>query len=410
MRGPRRHAALGPGDGGASRPSALAARFAALMRSPRQIRVAVFIDAKAYGGAERATVTLLRLLDRSRFSPLLLVHGDAGIERMRSEAADAGIPVRVVPRMPDGLAGAVRCLSFARVLRRERVEILHVQLTWPLNSKFALAAGILARVPAVLATVHCVDPDVTMTRPTERQQRLLGRRVARYVAVSRYVKEKLERELPWPADRIVVVYDGVDAVEPAQPGDAALREQLAGPRALPIVLAASNLFPVKGVDILVEAAAHVPAARFVVAGEGPEHEALVQRVAALGIGDRVTLLGWRDDVSALLRVSDVFVLSSRGDALSLSVLEALSAGTPIVTTRVGGLPEAVEDGVSGIVVAPEDPQALAAAINALLADPEMRRRIAAAGQRSFVERFSATAMTAGIQAVYEDVLNGALAR
>jgi glycosyltransferase involved in cell wall biosynthesis len=376
------------------------------MPATRPIRVAVFIDSTIFGGAERATATLLQRLDRARWSPVLFIHAAPGIARLREEAAAAGVPVRVIPRMPDGLRGALRAVHFARVLRRERIELLHVQLTWPLNAKFALAAGVLAGTRAVLATVHCVDPDVTMTRPTALQQRLLGRRVSRYIAVARYVQEKLARQLPWPVDRIVVVYNGVDAPPPAAPAAPALRATLAGPQAAPVVFAASNLVPVKGLDVLIDAAALVRGARFAIAGEGPERSALEGRIAELGIADRVTLLGWREDVNGLMRAADVFVLSSRGDALPLSALEALAIGTAIVTTRVGGLPEAVEDGVSGLVVEPDDPPALAAAIASLLADPAMRERLAARGRQAFTDRFSSAAMVAGIEAVYESVLQG----
>ena len=144
-------------------------RLGAPMSAPRPTRVAVFIDAVTYGGAERATVTLLRHLDRARYAPVLFVHGDPGVARLREEAAAAGVPVRVVPRMSDGLRGAARCVRFALVLRRERFELLHVQLTWPLNAKFGLLAGVLAGVRGVIATVHCVDPDVRMTRFTALQ-------------------------------------------------------------------------------------------------------------------------------------------------------------------------------------------------------------------------------------------------
>ena len=373
---------------------------------PHPSRVAVFIDSTTYGGAERATGTLLAHLDRDRFAPVLFMHADRGIARLGEEAEAAGVPVRVVRHMPDGARGALNATQFARLIRLERVELLHVQLTWPLNSKFALAAGLLAGVPAVLATVHCVDPDVTMTRPTALQQRLLGRRVSRYIAVSRYVREKLARELPWPVDRIVVVHNGVDAPPPTGPPAPTLRASLAGPQTAPVVFAASNLFPVKGVDVLIEAAALVPAARFAIAGEGPERIALERRIAELGIGDRVTLLGWREDAGDLMRAADVFVLSSRGEGLSLSLLEALAVGTPTVITRVGGLPEAIEDGVSGLIVDPDDPPALAAAIRTLLADPALRDRLAAAGAKAFAERFSARVMVAGIEAVYESVLPG----
>ncbi len=372
--------------------------------SPRR-RVAVFADSIAFGGAERAMLTLLEHLDRTRWSPVLITHGDPGIDELRRQAAAAGVPELVVARMDDGALGARRSLQFARTLRRERFEVFHAHLRWPLMCKFALAAGSMARVPALLATVHCVDPDVTMTRSTAIQQWILGRRVGRHIAVSRYAQEKLARQLPWPTQRTVVIYNGVQP-QGADARDPDLRAALAGPQSLPVVLAASNLHAIKGVDVLVEAAARVPGARFAIAGTGPEHDALARRIAELHLEERVTLLGWRADVGALLRAADLFVLPSRNDALSLAALESLAAGTPVVSTRVGGLAEAIEDGVNGVLVPPEDPGALAGAISSLLADPARRERLASAARRRAAEQFSIDGMTRRVESLYTALLAG----
>jgi len=170
------------------------------------------------------------------------------------------------------------------------------------------------------------------------------------------------------------------------------------------VLTVARLDPQKGLHDLVAAAALVPEARVMVVGEGPERRALETRIAHLGLGDRVHLLGFRSDVPDLLAGSDLFVLPSLFEGLPLSILEAMAAGKPVVATAIGGNDEAVVDGATGLLVPPGDPRALADAIRALLRDPERRRRLGEAGRRRAEAEFSAPAMVRRVAAVYDELL------
>jgi glycosyltransferase involved in cell wall biosynthesis len=123
----------------------------------------------------------------------------------------------------------------------------------------------------------------------------------------------------------------------------------------------------------------------VIVGEGPDRPALEAEIERLGIGDRVRLLGERRDVPELLGAADVFVLSSRSEGLPVSVLEAMVAGLPVVASRVGGVGELVEDEETGLLVAPGNPDELSTALERVLGDRELRRRLGAAG-RERVER------------------------
>jgi glycosyltransferase involved in cell wall biosynthesis len=148
--------------------------------------------------------------------------------------------------------------------------------------------------------------------------------------------------------------------------------------------------------------ARVPSARFVVVGDGDLRHALEARAAALGLGDRWIWTGFRSDVDALLPCFAVFCLSSRSEGLGTSVLDAMNFGLAVVATAAGGIPEAVEDGLTGRVVPIQDPRALADALVDLLADPVRRDAMGRAGRRRFEERFTVDRMVEETLRVYEE--------
>ena len=184
---------------------------------------------------------------------------------------------------------------------------------------------------------------------------------------------------------------------------AEVRGELGVPEGDTLVLTVANLRPEKGYDVLLEAARlvdghHLPI-RFAAVGRGPLEGELRERHRALGLDQRFTFLGQRDDVLRLLVGSDVFVLASRQEGLPVVLMEATSVGMPIVATAVGGVPQVLTDGTDGLVVAPGDPVALAAAIERLAADPGLRERLGrAAHERSAM--FDVAAACRQIEEIY----------
>ena len=369
-------------------------------------RVVYFTDSDGFGGAERVLLTLLAQLDTTRWEPVLAHTGSSAIQPLIDGANALEIPHWPVEPLPEGVAGAGRVPDLARALRGRGVDVFHAQLTWPLACKYPLAAALLGRVPAVLATVHSY-PSFTMTRATELQQRALGSRVGRYIAVSDDLRSRLLARMPWPPERLSVVHNGIDVDAPAPAADPRLRAAISGGSELPVVLAASRLDRGKGLDVLIDTAAKVAGACFAIAGEGPQRRALSRRIAELGLEGRVRLLGWREDLRELLAASDVFVQPSRNEGLSIAVLEAMAVGCPVVATDAGGTRESIEDGVTGVLVPPGDAGALAAALTAALEDPARRAAFGAAGAARVRASFSAAAMTTGTTAIYDELLTGA---
>ena len=155
-----------------------------------------------------------------------------------------------------------------------------------------------------------------------------------------------------------------------------------------IVLAAGRLSPEKGFQVLVEAAAHVPDARFVLFGEGGLRPELERRVAALGLSDRFVMPGFRTDLDSLIAAADVVVLPSFTEGLPNVALEASAAGVPVVATAVGGTPEVIADGATGFLVPPGRPDAIAEKLIHLLNDADLRSRLGRAGRQRMIDRFT----------------------
>ncbi len=200
-----------------------------------------------------------------------------------------------------------------------------------------------------------------------------------------------------------VVYNGIDLprVGVPHPRVAALRERG------PVVCAVAELHPRKGVTTLVEAMVGIhaghPHAALVVAGEGEERDRIERLATELGLEQRVVLLGLVEDVTGVLAAADVFVNPAWAEAFPYAVLEAMAVGTPVVATDAGGTREAIENGVTGRLVPAREPQALAKAVSAVLADPEAGRALAVAAHARVQERFSYSGMIEGTLAVYREV-------
>jgi len=360
--------------------------------------VAHYVDSDIVGGAEEAALHLLAALDPARWRPVLFHHADPGVTAFVERATRLGVATRAVPRPVDGRAWK-QVLHFRGALRAERPAVFHAHLSWPLACKYGVLAAWLARVPAIVATAQLYI-DFYQVPTGQRDQRLLMSAMRRVIAVSDEVRERYRLTLNVPAEKLVVVRNGIP-IPPVRPRDPALRAELLRGRPDFVVLTPARFHEQKGHAYLLEAAALVPDATFVLAGEGELRPAMEQRARDLGVMDRCVFLGQRPDVPELLAAADLFVLPSLFEGLPLSVLEAMAAERPVVATAIGGTDEAVVDGVTGVLVPPRDPAALAAAIHRLRSDPALSSRLARAARARVEAEFSAEAMARGIMQVYD---------
>jgi glycosyltransferase involved in cell wall biosynthesis len=306
--------------------------------------------------------------------------------------------------------------ALVALFRRLRPQLVHARSA---KARFlAPLAARLARVPVTLQTVHgwSFNNAVDRRRPLFIQLERLARKLcdATVLVSQQDLTEGVSLGVLSPAGvaggEAVVIRSGIDLGALAPLGPAARRAVRAVEGVLdarPVISLVQRLSPPKTPLVFVHALPRIlaerPDAAVWIVGDGPLRAAADAAVAATGLGARVRFLGLRKDVPDLVSASDVTVHSSLREGLPRVVLEALAVGTPVVATRVGGVPDAIADGVNGLLVPPEDPAALAAAVLATLADPAAAARRATAG-RAAVLPFSAHRMLDEQHALYQRLL------
>lgn len=340
----------------------------------RRLRVLTLLDnATDQGGAERFALGLAEHLPRDRVEPWVCATRAATPEAVEQLQA-AAVPLVVLGRRRR--VDAHRLAGLVSLLRRGRFDVIHAHMFG--SNAWGAVLGRLCRVPVVIAHEHnwsfAGNPG---RRAVDRQ--VIARLATRFVAVSEAVRRQmieLERIDP---ERIVVLPTAYIPDRVAGPDP---RAELGLRPPARIVLVAASLRPEKALEVLVAAHALLvrdyPDVHLVIAGEGRCRPALERQIAVLGRGSSVHLLGGRHDVGALLGAADVGALSSDWEGMPLFLLECMALGVPVAATGVGGVGELIEHDRTGLLVPPRDPAALAAAIGALLEDPERSRRLAAA--------------------------------
>lgn len=346
-----------------------------------------------WGGQENRTLMeLMYLQDRGIEVAVVTPPG----ARLASRAQEQGLPVHTVP-MGRGLA-LNSVLALRRLLARHRPTHINTH-----SGRDTLLAGLAARSlwhrPRIVRTRHLILPPTHLATYTWLPDRV--------VTVSQAVADDLARR-GVPRHKLRVVPTGIDLwrFDPARITPT-LRDELGlGPEAL-LVGTVAILRNKKGHRDLLSAIpgvlAQVGNAHFVIAGDGPQEAKLKAETARLGLSAHVHFLGLRRDVPEILRALDLFVLPTREEALGTAFLEAQAMGVPVIGTRVGGVPETIREGETGLLVPPGDPQALAAALIQLLTDPARRAAFARAARPWVETHFGIEQMGAGMLAVYEEL-------
>jgi glycosyltransferase involved in cell wall biosynthesis len=345
------------------------------MPLPPSLTVVHVVASLNVGGLERVVFDLVTHADRTRFTPRVVCLEEAGVWGTRF--VDLGVPVDCVAAARGGPSG--RILRLAQHLRETGADIVHTHNV-KAHLHGALAAG-LARVPVVLSTKHGRN---FPTRPLGRlANRLACHLCTNLVGVSAdcaAIWHDVERAAP---GKISVIPNGVDLTAfPVFPrvGKGPVR-----------AVSVARLAAVKDPVTLLQAARRVldrePDFRLDLVGDGPLRSEVEQTIVKLRLGDRVYLHGHVDDVRGVLNEASFFVLASTSEGVSLTLLEAMAAGLPVVATRVGGNPEVVGHGETGVLVPPGAPDALADAMLWMFRQPRARERMGLLARRRIEDRF-----------------------
>lgn len=371
----------------------------------KPLHITYLITDSGIAGAEKIVAALIRGLDRSRFEPSLVTLKPLG--ETGRQLAQAGIPVTSLglpARFGLGyvfrLPGAVRKLC--RELQHRQTDILH---------GFLFQANFLGRIAARLTGVQVNISSLRVQEPDRPflffLDRLTAAWVTHWTAVGEAVKNFTCIHLGLDPSRVTVIPNGVEMGDASSLAPARVRQEFRIAPAAPLLGTIGRLHPQKGVDVLLRALSALPREfpdlKTLIVGEGPARPELERLAAQLGVSQKVIFTGLRRDIPDILAALDLLVLPSRWEGMPNVVLEAMAAGTPVVATAVGAVPELVIDGETGLLVPPEDPAALAQCLRRLLSDAPLRARLAAAGRARVEKEFSLEKMLQRTQELYEYV-------
>jgi len=373
------------------------------------INVCHVAPADGRAGADVQLALLLRALSNRPGLEVSAVLFNDG--RLADTLNQAGIPTQIIPESRHSASSILRQLI--AYCRSRRVDILHTHKGKDnVVGAMARGAGVVRRQ---VRTVHgACEPFTGFKAAKANVVRSLDAAanrwiVDRVVAVSRELADALCRSCG--EHKVVCVRNGIDVdeVRPSRPAAAVRRELGLGDRDV-VVGTMGRLTPVKGLDSFLAAARLIRDRRdvkFLIVGDGPLRDALRARARALDLDGSVMFAGHRDDSHDVLAAMDVFALPSLHEGMPIVLLEALALERPVVAMRVGGIPEVVEDGRTGLLVAPGDAAALAQRCLALVEKPDDARRLAQAGARDVRERFSVDRTAAEVADVYRALMQPA---
>ncbi|HLF03709.1 MAG TPA: glycosyltransferase [Dehalococcoidia bacterium] len=380
-------------------------------------RILHIIDTLNYGGAERQLLLNVSALDRSLFQSYICCVEEEGA--LAATAAELGVPVyslgiRGKPQWPQAV------FRLGRLLRSLKIDLIHTSLADA--DILGAAASRFWGIPAVSTLCSIAGgPERMIDNPQITGFKLAvnnklwglalrsGHR--RCIAISQAVKQSSIKVYGLREEKLSVIYRSLpDSWFTAALGTGPdhLRATLGLENAYPILLNVGRLVPAKGQRYLLQAMPQVlarfPQARLLIAGEGPLRGALETLVQELGIAPQVNLLGRRSDVRDLLALSDIFVFPSVFEGLGASLVEAAGMGKPCIASRVGPIPEVVEEGKSGMLVPSRSPQALAQAIIELAGDRERAAAMGRRGREIAQDKFRIAPAIQQLEALYRQLL------
>ncbi len=372
------------------------------------MRVAHVMKVVRMAGAERHLLMLLSGLRERGVDAqiILLVEPKTPMDDFVAQAAARDIPVGRVPIYSDvdvALMGRLGA-AFAEM----KPDVAHTHLLHA--DVFGIPTARLGRVPVVVTSRHN-DNRFRRRLPIRWTNRALWHQVDAGIAISEAVRRFCVEVEGAPLDKLCTIYYGLEQKPDAarrSADRATFRAELGADRDTALVGMVSRLIEQKGVQYGLEAFAQVapkfPNARLVIAGEGNLRPSLESKAAALGLGDRILFLGWREDVTRVFAGLDIFLMPSLWEGLGLVLLEAMAQRLPVIASRVSAIPEVVIDGETGILVPPRDVPALVTALDTLLADAPLRQHMGLLGEDRLEQQFGAERMVDQTLALYEQCI------
>lgn len=357
------------------------------------------IETSGPGGAEKMLISMVEGLDKGKYKSIVCLLKEGWLY---TQLQKSGTETIVIPQVRTADFRWIR--RVAHFIRTREVDLMHAH-EFVMNTYSSLIS-FLTGVPCI-ATVHGKN------YYPEKWRRIAAYRfvskTSKMVAVSEDIKRFLIDRVHIKGERITTVWNGIE-LSSYRPDDkirGKMRSALGIDEQQPVIGCVGNLYPVKAHTYLLQALAVVresfPNIRLLLIGRGKLLSTLKIESVDLDVEDNVLFLGFREDVCALLQAIDIFVLPSISEGLPLSILEAMAARRPVLATNVGGIPEAITDGETGLLVPPRDSQVLAEKILLLLENADLSRRLVESAEHSVISSFSAENMVRRYEELYKAV-------
>ncbi|HTO91490.1 MAG TPA: glycosyltransferase family 4 protein [Candidatus Sulfotelmatobacter sp.] len=362
---------------------------------------------RAVGGTERVVWELATRLPRNRFEVRVWLSDDPGVDEFAAALEAQEIPVDRVGEV-DSRWDWKGMLQTWRKLRGSRASLLHVHHVWPAADRYLASLAGLAGIPHFIVTEHIVGQPNSAAQKSLKRRELM--RADAVTAVCSAVADSLARDYGVPRQRLRVVPNGADPPDENAEWEEARtwREKLGAGQLRPLWVSAARLEEQKGHDVFLAALAELNrrGVEFTaaIAGEGSKRLELERQIAERGLGSRVRLLGQLENLGPLLLAADAVVLASRWEGLPLTLLEALARGRPVVATSVGGIPDVIEDNVTGRLIASGQSTPLADALADFARRSDAALKLGRNGQRRVRESYGWERVVEQFEAVYDEVL------
>ena len=360
------------------------------------------IDTTGPGGAETVFINLLSELERTDFRNVVVLRGEGWVaDRVRS--------IGIEPFFIDskGSFNLSYLRSLRKLLQEERIDLIHAHLLG--SSVYGALLALLSGRP-MIATFHGAVDVADKERFLRAKFFLIGLGASKIVCVSEQLQKELSTRINLPARKLKLIYNGVDPNRFHRQTNLDLKTELGLPHDSTLVVSIGNIRPAKGYEYLVEAAVRLleldDNVHFVVVGHQRKalFEKLMKQIGQCHGSPKIHWLGFREDVADILQQADIFLLTSVSEGFSISTVEAMMAGVPVIATRSGGPEEIISSEDTGYLIPARDPAAIVEAIFALKV-PEKRQRLAEQARKVASEKFGLPAMLSGYRGLYKQLMN-----
>jgi glycosyltransferase involved in cell wall biosynthesis len=367
----------------------------------RKINVIHLVEELTIGGLEKILTAIVLNLDKEKHNVSVWCLREGGF--FANKLVKEGIDVKVLHISSS--RNPLSIYKLYKLLKSHKFDIIHTH---------AYSAGTIGRISAFLAGVpviisHNHSVYDYYNRYYHFVEWFLSHITDKIICVSDIVKKFANETQRINAGKLITIHNGIDSeYTVSEKRTSGLRKELDIPADHSVISTIAHMEEHKGIKYLLESASLLLQSRndisFLLVGEGALKEELKILCADLKIEKNVIFAGERSDISEILSLSDIFVLPSLREGLGLAILEAMACGKPVIATNVGGIPEIVKDGVSGILVSPRDPEALHTAMKELLDDKEMQKKMGANGEKVCNEKFNSKVMVGQIENLYDFLL------